>query len=237
MQQFAEDPESVSKARKRLADLSWFMKCLKEPLARMANKEDECSGAFWEGRFRSVAIHDEESLLATAAYIDLNPVAAGIASTPEDSPHTSLHARIEQCRAEGTVDALRDELSTQTRNPAQEAGGWLLPIDDHRAEGGARAGLVSGLTLSSYLRLVDWTSRLLRADKAHLPADLAPIFVRIGTEPADWGTIVAALLARGRRTGCHFGRPERLAEAARVRGRRWHRNHVPRSAPAAANAA
>ena len=57
----------MAKARKRLGDLSWFMKCLKEPLARLANCEDGCSGAFWEGRFKSIAVLDEESLLATAA--------------------------------------------------------------------------------------------------------------------------------------------------------------------------
>ena len=63
--------------RERLQSLSWFMKCLKEPLARLANREEQTRGAFFEGRFKSVAILDEESLLATCAYIDLNPVAAG----------------------------------------------------------------------------------------------------------------------------------------------------------------
>jgi len=70
----AQDAGWVAKVRQRLGDLSWFMKCLKEPLARLANREDGCSGAFWEGRFKSIAVLDEESLLATAAYIDLNPV-------------------------------------------------------------------------------------------------------------------------------------------------------------------
>src|SRR5579859_7776148 len=69
VQQLAGDAEMMAKLRQRLSDLSWFMKCLKEPLARLANKQDDCTGAFWEGRFRSVAIHDVESLLATAAYI------------------------------------------------------------------------------------------------------------------------------------------------------------------------
>jgi hypothetical protein len=62
--------------------LGWFMKCLKEPLARLANRQDGCSGAFFEGRFKSIAILDQESLLSVAAYIDLNPVAAGIVPLP-----------------------------------------------------------------------------------------------------------------------------------------------------------
>lgn len=40
------------------------MKCLKEPLARLANKQDKCTGAFFEGRFKTIAILDEESLLS-----------------------------------------------------------------------------------------------------------------------------------------------------------------------------
>jgi len=69
------------------------MKCLKEPLSRLANHEEQTRGAFFEGRFKSVAILDEASLLATCAYIDLNPVAAGIAEVPEASAHTSIKGR------------------------------------------------------------------------------------------------------------------------------------------------
>ena len=76
--QLAGDAEWVAATRKRLVNLGWFMKCLKEPLARIANKKDGCTGAFWEARFKSVAVLDEASLLATAAYIDLNPLAAGL---------------------------------------------------------------------------------------------------------------------------------------------------------------
>ena len=108
---FAAKPAWVEEMCRRLADLGWFMKCLKEPLARLANKEDRCSGAFWESRYKSIAVLDEESLLATAAYIDLNPVAAGVASTPEESAHTSFRARFSHCKANGTAESLRDGLS------------------------------------------------------------------------------------------------------------------------------
>ncbi len=69
--------------------------------ARLANRQDETRGAFFEGRFKSVAILDEEALLATCAYIDLNPVAAGIVDVPEASPHTSITERVEHVKAHG----------------------------------------------------------------------------------------------------------------------------------------
>jgi REP element-mobilizing transposase RayT len=77
------DANFVARARQRLADLGWFMKCLKEPLARLANRQDGCRGAFWQGRYKSIAILDDQALLATCAYIDLNPLAAGLSPTPE----------------------------------------------------------------------------------------------------------------------------------------------------------
>jgi hypothetical protein len=195
----------------------------------MANREDGCSGAFWAARFRSVAILDESSLLATAAYIDLNPVAAGVAPTPEDSTHTSFRARLDHCRNAGLVNSLRDDLSTQTEAPAQETAGWLLPTDDRRPEDGARPGLMPGLTLSCYCRLIDWTSRLAREGKAHVPESVASIFDRLHAAPDEWAAMVAPLLTGAKRTGSHFGGAARLTEAARTHGRRWHRNQLPRA--------
>ena len=72
-------PAWVANARTQLKSLSVFMKCLKEPFARLANRQDKLRGAFFEERFKSIAIVDEEALLAIAVYIDLNPVAAGLA--------------------------------------------------------------------------------------------------------------------------------------------------------------
>jgi hypothetical protein len=88
-----KDSQWVATARQRLQSISWFMKSLKEPLSRLANRQDKVRGAFFEARFKSVAILDDEALLAIAAYIDLNPVAAGIAEVPETSAHTSIKVR------------------------------------------------------------------------------------------------------------------------------------------------
>ena len=224
----AADPDWISRTRKKLGNLGWFMKCLKEPLARLANKEDGCTGAFWEGRFRSVAVLDVEHLLATAAYIDLNPLAAGVAPTPEAPQHTSFHTRLDHAKSEGTLATLRDGLSTLTRNPHQEERLWLLPTDDLRDRGGTRPGLATGCTLSCYVRLIDWTSRLIRAGKAHLDPASRSLFERLGVDPDSWEATVLQLVRSTKSVGSHFGTPARLTEAARTHGRRWHRNQFPR---------
>jgi hypothetical protein len=91
----SRNSKRIGVLRRRLSDISWFMRCLSEPIARMANREDGCTGRFWEGRFKAQRIADEAGLLACSMYVDLNPVRAAMAKTPEESRHTSAYDRIE----------------------------------------------------------------------------------------------------------------------------------------------
>lgn len=145
--------------RERLVSLSWFMRCVNEPLARKANKEDGCKGRFWEGRFKSQALLDERALLKCMCYVDLNPVRAAIAKTPETSAHTSVKARIE-----GRDRHLLPFQSRHNRDPASIPFRW-----------------------PDYLELLDWTGRALRAGKrGAIATQLPPILERTGLKPDHW---------------------------------------------------
>ncbi|MEI7460278.1 MAG: hypothetical protein WCK15_12780, partial [Pirellula sp.] len=71
------------------------MRLLCQYIAFRANGEEgEGLGRFWQSRFKAVRILDEESLLACAAYVDLNPIRAALAETLEASDYTSVQRRI-----------------------------------------------------------------------------------------------------------------------------------------------
>lgn len=185
------DAQRVLKLRRRLSDISWLMRMATEPVARRANREDEATGRFWQGRFRAVKLCDEAAVLACAAYVDLNPIRAGIAATLEGSDHTSVQCRI--------------AASNQPPDSASHRDDWLAPLTlDERAAAsvsvrpscsGLRASDLGFLpmSLSDYLELLDWTCQQARRNEQdpneHCRAkDISqpPILVRLGIASAAW---------------------------------------------------
>ena len=168
--------------RERLASLSWFMKCLNEPIARQANQEDKCTGHFWESRYKSQALLTEEALLSCMAYVDLNPIRADMAKTPEDSKHTSIKERINpEFNLTSAIDSQKALLALQhfqsTVKPLAQFEG------DIRNE--EQQGIL--FSLEDYLTLVDMTGRTLREDKrGAISAHLPPILERLEINQEEW---------------------------------------------------
>jgi REP element-mobilizing transposase RayT len=68
----------------RMWDLSQFMKSLKQRFTQWFNTRHERCGTLWESRFKSVIVEDGYAARVVAAYIDLNPIRAGLVEKPED---------------------------------------------------------------------------------------------------------------------------------------------------------
>jgi len=193
--------------RERLMSVSWFMRCLNEHIARLANAEDGCTGRFWEGRFKSQALLDEAALAACLAYVDLNPVRAGMADTPESSEYTSIKKRIE---------ALKPATDTPKDKPVTSANPDLFPF-----VGNPRQDMPQGLpfVFTDYLELLDWTGRMVRDDKrGSIPTDTPPILKRLHIEPQAWLQLSTGF----EKQFCHLvGHPEAVKKACGQLGQRW----------------
>lgn len=113
------DPERLSMLRTRLSDISWFMRSLAEPIARMANKQDECTGHFWEGRFKAQRLSDEAALLACSMYVDLNPIRASAADSIQTSRHTSAFDRYRASQGD-TLTPLAHEIKPLSQEEAAQ---------------------------------------------------------------------------------------------------------------------
>ncbi|MCF6459288.1 transposase [Pseudoalteromonas sp. MMG024] len=154
--------------RNRLKDISWFMRVLNEDIARKANFEDNCTGRFWEGRFKSQALLDEAALAACMAYVDLNPIRAKMASTPEKSDYTSIQQRI-NAALKGTQPKALLKFAGDPRKHMPKG----LPFE-----------------LKSYIELVELTGRIIREDKrGAISANELPMLTRLGISPENWLTL------------------------------------------------
>jgi len=209
--------ELIERWRLRLSDISWYMRCLNEHLARRANAEDECTGRFWEGRFKSQALLDETGLLTAMAYVDLNPVRAGIAATPEESEFTSIYARLQQHEP-----AMRPRKKQRLRGPAgRQAAPPLLAFSESADAGESNIPM----RFLDYLQLLEWAGRRRRADKhGAIEKDLPPILARLQIEPHAW---LRTMRSGGNRFGRAIGRLDRLRAHARKLGQCWIRGLGP----------
>ena len=158
--------ETITLFRGRLMDISWFMRCLNEHIARKANAEDKCTGRFWEGRFKSQALLNEQALLACMAYVDLNPIRADICDTLEDSEYTSVKQRIEQI----------------TSKPSKAP---IIKLAKFVSGSQKKEGIP--FSLKDYLELTDWTGRSVRRDKkGFIKSDTPQILHKLGLDEQTW---------------------------------------------------
>ncbi len=181
--------------RERLMSISWFMRCLNEYLARRANAEDDCKGRFWEGRFKSQALLDDAALLSCMVYVDLNPIRAGIASTPEQSDFTSLQQRIAQWK--------RGYHSN-----------WLKPLQTAK-----RQKHHIPFSLADYFELSDWTGRAVRHGKhGTISRNMPSIFQRLGMNHHEW---LKTMRPHGNRFFLGIGRRNSIERFAAKLGQCW----------------
>ena len=204
--------------RARLADLSWFMRCLNESIARRANQEDQCSGRFWEGRFRSQALLDEAGLLTCMSYVDLNPMRAGIAHSLHESEFTSIQQRLfEHARelaagagtAPGSAEIIRRPQLVEFSEIGAAQGDQALPID-----------------IDSYLELLTATGAALYSGEPStgLPTPVSHTLERAGICSERW---LEAVRTYSKRFFAMIGCVHRIevycarTDRDRAKGSRW----------------
>ncbi len=210
--------QTASEWRARLLDISWFMRCLNEPIARKANQEDKVKGRFWEGRFKSQALLDEQALLSCMMYVDLNPVRAGVAQVPEQSEFTSIYERI-QALAEPKKRGRPRKNPIDSAECLQAVPAARLSAFADRCRASEKSQAIP-FNESDYLQLLDWTGRAIRADKrGAIPPHLRPILVRLGME--DEQSWIDNVSRFNKHYACYAGNADSLQQAAARQGRRW----------------
>ena len=193
------DADWLKERRLRLCSISWFMAAITEKIARRANKEDDVTGRFWEGRFESIVLLTDIAVLNACTYVDLNPIRAGIADSLEECENTSIKKRIEdwKCQSSNTVSLLLDFSKHQMASH--------LSIKDKKIE------------LESYIQICSWKAACHLSSNPEESRELYLKSIReLGIEQEDlnWGEMTSARFAVGTR--------EQLMEFAVLRGSRRH---------------
>ena len=239
------DPDKLKTIRRRLSDISWWMRLMCQRIAQRANNEDGNDGKFFNGRFRAVRLLDEEAVLACAAYVDLNPIRAKMVQTLEASDFTSIQRRIESLLAaigdntsvetatDDETNAADSEVNASHRDTTPEPtrpGGFLSPleIDELRdptgpcvSSSGMRASDKGFLPIpqAAYIELLDWTARQVVAGKRGATPESTPaVFERLKIRPEAWYELVTGF---GKMFSVIAGQPHRIDEHRSRSGRRF----------------
>lgn len=213
--------------RARLCDISWFMRILNETVARQANAEDEVTGRFWEGRFKSQALLDEQAILTAMAYVDLNPIRAKMAETPEDSEHTSVAERMAELkpapgRPKKTAPSGKPSAThlppgvTSILALRQETHLAALPLQPLLTfDGTCRLRAAIPFSFEDYLDLVETTGRSLHPNKRGLIAERVPkLLQRLAIDPERFMDCATDLM---KQFGSAVGAPAHLTELCALR--------------------
>ena len=168
--------------RKRLKSISWFMRSLNHYIACKANKEDGCKGHFWESRFTSQALLDDTATLSCMAYVDLNPIRAGIADDLNDSDFTSIKERIQALKfAQQASDTDENGQNEDGSSMKSYQPDWLLAFGHSHCESNICFSLVN------YLDMVYWTGREVRKDKkGYIASDVPEILKELNLDAEQW---------------------------------------------------
>ena len=222
-------PGKLEQLRGRLSDPSWLMRQLCQYMGIRCNAEDEITGHFWESRFGMKRLLDDEAVLACLAYVDLNPIRAGLASDLESYKHVSIGERMRTLE-DGPI----------------EPGSWLAPIEASGECDGEPVVVANRMTreelaeqlepqgqrllgalpvpMSEYVRLLKWLAVQSRPELRQRlsPADAAEaargesVLEALGVEPPAFADTVVHYTTRFfTAVGC----PDSLGREARRRGR------------------
>lgn len=212
----AKDSRKVALWRQRLGDISWFMRCLNEYIARRANHEDKCTGRFWEGRFKCQRILGTGPVFGSMAYTDLNEIRAGMCSSLETSKFTSAYLRLMAVRAKKKVAFLESkaELNCRQRRALKKeqyrltAADWL---EDLEGEGGS-----PGLDVENYLRLVEEMGMVVRKGKRGVLSERSTTLLqRLDLEVEAWKSDIGEFGTSFHRV---VGTPKQISELAKRSG-------------------